>query len=66
VLASLSLVPPLGLLRLLILYTMICGHHLFSVSQDKILLGDFLWAFPLRLKFDIFTTISHFFAWIST
>jgi hypothetical protein len=26
----------------------------------------FLWTFPLRLKYDTFTTLTHFFAWVST
>jgi hypothetical protein len=28
--------------------------------------SHFLWIFPLRLKFDTFTTLTHFFAWVST
>jgi hypothetical protein len=28
--------------------------------------SHFLWTFPLRLKSDAFTTLTHFFAWVST
>jgi hypothetical protein len=28
--------------------------------------SHFLWTFPLRLKSDTFTTLTHFFAWVST
>jgi hypothetical protein len=28
--------------------------------------SHFLWTFPLRLKFDTFATLTHFFAWVST
>jgi hypothetical protein len=43
-----------------------------SVSGSKyylVILGDFthyLWVFPLKLKSDTFTTLSHFFAYVST
>jgi transposase InsO family protein len=28
--------------------------------------SHFLWTFPLRLKSDTFTTLTHFFTWLST
>jgi hypothetical protein len=46
--------------------------HVLSISSYKyylVILDDFshfLWTFPLRLKFDAFTTLTHFFAWVST
>jgi hypothetical protein len=57
----------------LILYVLIFGHFLFfSVSGSKyylVILDDFthyLWTFPLKLKSDTFTTLSNFFAYVST
>ena len=64
--------PRLGLFRPLILSTVISGGLLSSTSSYKyymVILDDyshFLWTFPLHLKSDTFTTLNHFFAWVST
>ncbi|WVZ94315.1 hypothetical protein U9M48_040221 [Paspalum notatum var. saurae] len=56
----------------LILYTVICGHLLYSVSGYTyylVVVDDFShysWTFPLRFKSETFSTLSHFFAWVST
>jgi hypothetical protein len=47
-------------------------YHVVSVSSYKyylVILDDFshyLWTFPLHLKFDTFTTLSHFFSYVSS
>jgi hypothetical protein len=40
------------------------GYKYYLVILDDF--SHFLWTFPLRLKSDIFTTLTHFFAWVST
>jgi transposase InsO family protein len=40
------------------------GYKYYLVILDDF--SHFLWTFPLRLKFDTFTTLTHFFAWVST
>jgi hypothetical protein len=40
------------------------GYKYYLVILDDF--SHFLWTFPLRLKSDTFTTITHFFAWVST
>jgi hypothetical protein len=42
----------------------ISGPLLYSVFLDDF--SHFLWTFPLRLKSHTFTTLTHFFAWVST
>jgi hypothetical protein len=58
-LVFLSPLPHPGLLRPLILSIVISGLLLSSASH-------FLWTVPLQLKSDTFTTLTHFFAWVST
>jgi hypothetical protein len=44
-------------------------HSVFLVINYLMILDDFshfLWTFPLRLKSDTFTALTHFFAWVST
>jgi hypothetical protein len=40
------------------------GYKYYLVILDDF--SHFLWIFPLRLKSDTFTTLTHFFAWVST
>jgi hypothetical protein len=40
------------------------GYKYYLVILDDY--SHFLWTFPLRLKSDTFTTLTHFFAWVST
>jgi transposase InsO family protein len=40
------------------------GYKYYLVILDDF--SHFLWTFPLRLKSDTFTTLTHFFAWVST
>jgi hypothetical protein len=40
------------------------GYKYYLVILDNF--SHFLWTFPLRLKSDTFTTLAHFFAWVST
>jgi hypothetical protein len=40
------------------------GYKYYQVILDDY--SHFLWTFPLRLKSDTFTTLTHFFAWVST
>jgi hypothetical protein len=40
------------------------GYKYYLVILDDF--SHFLWTFPLRLKSDMFTTLTHFFAWVST
>jgi hypothetical protein len=40
------------------------GYNYYLVILDDF--SNFLWTFPLRLKSDTFTTLTHFFAWVST
>jgi hypothetical protein len=40
------------------------GYKYYLVILDDY--SYFLWSFPLRLKSDTFTTLTHFFAWVST
>jgi hypothetical protein len=40
------------------------GYKYYLVILDDF--SHFLWTFPLRLKSDTFTTLKHFFAWVST
>jgi hypothetical protein len=54
------------------LHTVIYGHDLFLASQGINIIcwfwmfSYFLWTFPLCFKSGTFTTLSHFFAWVST
>jgi transposase InsO family protein len=40
------------------------GYKYYLVILDDF--SHFLWTFPLRLKSDTFTTLTHFFTWVST
>jgi hypothetical protein len=40
------------------------GYKYYLVILDDY--SHFLWTFPLRLKSDMFTTLTYFFAWVST
>jgi hypothetical protein len=40
------------------------GYKYYLVILDDF--SHFLWTFPLRLKSETFTTLKHFFAWVST
>jgi hypothetical protein len=40
------------------------GYKYYLVILDDF--SHFLWTFPLRLKSDTFSTLTHFFAWVST
>jgi hypothetical protein len=40
------------------------GYKYYLVIMDDY--SHFLWTFPLWLKPDTFTTLTHFFAWVST
>jgi hypothetical protein len=42
----------------------VSGYKYYLVIVDDF--SHYSWTFPLRLKSDTFTTISHFFAWVST
>jgi hypothetical protein len=48
---------------ILILFIVTYGHHQLLVS---LLFSHYLWTFPLHLKSDTFTTLSNFFAYVST
>jgi hypothetical protein len=62
----------LGLSRLLTWFIVTSGPPLYSVCPDTNtiwsfwMIFPFLWTFPLRLKFDTFPTLTHFFTWVST
>ena len=60
---------------LLILFTVTCGHLLYSACLASgykyylVVVDDFShysWTFPLRVKSETFPTLLHFFAWVST
>jgi transposase InsO family protein len=40
------------------------GYKYYLVILDDF--SNFLWTFPLQLKFDTFTILTRFFAWVST
>jgi len=42
----------------------VSGYKYYLVILDDF--SHYSWTFPLRLKSDTFTTLSHFFAWVST
>jgi len=42
----------------------VLGYKYYLVILDDF--SHYSWTFPLRLKSDTFTTLSHFFAWVST
>jgi hypothetical protein len=42
----------------------VLGSKYYLVVLDDF--THYLWIFPLKLKSDIFTTLSHFFAYVST
>jgi hypothetical protein len=50
----------------------VTGIFVLNISGNKyylLILDDYshyLWTFPLCLKFDLFPTLSHFLAWVST
>jgi hypothetical protein len=72
ILVSLLLPLLLGLSRLLTWFIAIFGPPVYLVFLDINticqfwMIFHFLWTFPLRLKSDTFTTLTHFFAWVST
>jgi hypothetical protein len=42
----------------------LAGYKYYLLILDNF--SHFFWTFPLRLKFDTFPTLTHFFAWVST